>query len=95
MGDSAARGRELQSEDGGGGLGPGLLDADVGSYRCQGAVAGLVGDRAVAGPAQVGVRDEPGAQGVRAVRAGFHTGAGHSLLDQGVDGLRVQGPGPG
>ena len=40
----------------------------------------------------MGVGDEPGAQVVRAVGAGVDAGAGERLLDQGVDGLRVQPP---
>ena len=55
----------------------------------------LVGDCAVAGPAQVSVRDEPGPQAVRTVRAGVHAGARDRLLNQGVDGLRVQRAVPG
>jgi len=87
--------RWLETQGCGGVVGPCLLDADVGAEGGQGAVAGLVGDGAVAGSAQVGVGDEPGAQAVRAVRARVHTGAGDGLLDQGVDGLRVQSAGPG
>ena len=74
----------------GGVVGPCLLDADIGAESDQRAVARLVGDGAVAGSAQVGVGDEPGAHAVRAVRGGVQAGSGDRL--QGVDGLRVQCP---
>ncbi len=45
------RGSSLQTQGGGGVVGPGRLDADVGAEGGQGSVAGLVGDGAVAGSA--------------------------------------------
>ena len=76
-----------------------VLDLEVRGGRVAG-VEGLdpdtegaqVGDGAVGGSAQVGVGDEPRAQGVRGVGEWVDPGAADRVLDEGVDRFRVQGP---
>lgn len=85
----------LKPERGGGVVRPGLLHAHVAAEGGQAAVAGLVGDGASAGAAQVGVGDEAGAQAVRAAGRGVQAGAGDGLLHEAVDGLGVQVTGAG
>ena len=53
-----------------------MVDADTAAEGGQGAVPGLVGDGAVAGPAEVGVGDEAGSEtvGCRCSRYVAHIG---------------------
>lgn len=80
-----------QPELGGGVVGPGFVDAYVAADGGQGSVAGLVGDGAVGGSAEVGVGDESGAQAVGAVGVGVvEVCCGDGALDEGVDRSGVQ-----
>lgn len=80
-----------QAQQSGSVVDPGLLHADVSAEGGQRAVAGLVGDGAVGGAAQVGVRDEPGPETVGGVVGGVQAGAGDGGLDEGVDRAGVEG----
>ena len=80
----------LEAELGGGVVVPGGVDADVTTQGGQGAVAGLVGDGAVGGAAEVGVGDEAGAQAMRAVAGRVGAGSLDGVAYQRVHRFRVQ-----
>ena len=71
------------------------MDPDVLAQRRHGAVPGLVGDRPVARPPQVGVGDKAGPQRVRRVGEGVDAGALDGSLYQVVDGLGAEAAGDG